>query len=183
MRKLSFIVIILIVAALAGGSFFLFDSQGPSLTTLYENDSENLSSSEAKFLDVPFISQKEMYCSEASVAMVLHYYGKTQYTQEYVNENIAINFENMFPEIRNYLENCNYAFLEVEGLKEEIDENDPVIIRLDVKIRHTVVVVGYDENRIYAHDPAVGENLSITPEKLYKYWISSENGYWAIIMD
>ncbi len=175
MRKLSLVIIFLVIVALAGFSLFLSNSYRSDSSIIYENNpEENLSNS--VILNVPYISQNEMFCSEASVAMVLHYYGKTQYTQEFVHENIAVNFENMFPEIRNYLENSNFAALRVKDLKKEIDENDPVIIRIIArKIRHTVVVVGYQDNNIYVHDPAVGENLSITSDKLCKYWIPVKN--------
>jgi len=122
-------------------------------------------------LDVPFVLQKEWCCSEASASMVLRYYGH-DLSQDQINEMGYDRFENMLPLLAKYV-NCKYAFLTTEDLKREIDEGDPVIIRIlppPGSFLHTIVVVGYDNKNIYVHDPAVGPKLPVSPQTLLSVW-------------
>lgn len=140
-------------------------------------DGEN---SHLKLLAVPFISQKKLYCSEASATMILHYYGKNKITQEYVHENISINFEKMLPPLTRYLD-CSYEALRIEGLKREINEGDPIMIRLLIgEVRHTVVVVGYKTESVIIHDPERGKNLKMSYETLLNHWIPVNSGHMSI---
>lgn len=129
-------------------------------------------------LDVPFVFQKEWYCSEASASMVLRYYGHNL-SQDQINEMGYDRFENMLPLLAKYV-NCKYGFLTMEDLKREIDEGDPVIIRILIgRTLHTIVVVGYDNKHIYVHDPAVGPRLPVNPQALLSVWQFTK--YAAII--
>jgi len=129
-------------------------------------------------LDVPFVLQKEWYCSEASASMVLRYYGH-DLSQDQINEMGYDRFENMLPLLAKYV-NCKYAFLTMEDLKREIDEGDPVIIRiLPGSFLHTIVVVGYNNKYIYVHDPAVGPKIPVDPQALLFVWRFTK--YAAII--
>lgn len=189
MKKVLVIgVISLFIISLVGALVFQSRQGSPSL---YSGEIEGSEASSAVLLDVPFVSQKEWYCSEASATMILQYYGYGNVTQEYVNKNIAYNFETMLLESENYpenfgdyLENCTYANIDLENLRSEIDENDPVMIRLLAgKYRHTVVVVGYSSDFIYVHDPAKGKYQKMNAETLFDYWIPKDGGYLAITMD
>lgn len=182
MRKLYILLLVLLFAGLVIG-FFLQFPEPSSEPVLYENNENNLNNSGKVLLNVPFFRQEEeWYCSEASAVMILQYYGYENITQDFVNENMAINFETMVKPLENYLENISYAVLNIENLKAEINENDPVIVRISSNnVRHTIVVVGYDfEGNLIVHDPALGENLVITEETLKKYWVSIDGGYIAI---
>ncbi len=129
-------------------------------------------------LDVSFVLQKEWYCSEASASMVLRYYGYNL-SQDQINEMGYDRFENMLPLLAKYV-NCKYSSLTIEGLKREIDEGDPVIIRVLIgNVLHTIVVVGYDNKYIYIHDPAVGPKIPASPQALLSVWKPTK--YAAII--
>lgn len=131
-------------------------------------------------LDVPFIFQKPWYCSEASASMVLQYYGYN-FTQDQIHNLGYDRFENMLPFIQKYV-NGHYDSLKIDDLKREVDEGKPVIIRvLPGNYLHTVVVVGYDENYIYIHDPAVGAYLQTNPKTLLKIW--EPTNFKAIVFD
>lgn len=145
---------------------------------LYSGSLDGAEPSET-ILDVPFVWQKEWYCSEASASMVLQYYDY-DVTQDEVHEKIADRFESMIPPLRQYL-SCDYAYLNLENLRKEINENDPIMIRLRIgKYRHTVVIVGYTDDYFLVHDPAQGAYLKANPEALLNYW--EPTGYLAIII-
>ncbi|KXA93074.1 hypothetical protein AKJ66_02870 [candidate division MSBL1 archaeon SCGC-AAA259E22] len=66
--------------------------------------------------------------------------------------------------------------MNLESLKKEIDEKNPVIIRIIMpRGLHTVVVVGYGKSGsiIYIHDPAKTEYMGVSKEILLNRWISS----------
>lgn len=178
MRK-AFVLIVFLLSFSLGGALIPQSCSEPT-SDLYLGKIKNPETSSAVLLDVPFVRQKKMYCSEASTTMVLRYYGYNEITQDYVNENIAINFENMLPRLKNYLD-CSYATLSLKGLEKEINEGDPIMIRLQLKgYYHTVVVVGYGENFLLIHDPARGKYLKANPEVLQRYW--KLTGHSAIIV-
>lgn len=177
--------IAVLVTLLVSLGYLLISQPGLNLTfpNLYSGELNGSGGSDATLLDVPFVSQKEFYCSEASVAMVMQYYGFSHATQESVHENIGTYFEEMLYPLRNYL-NCDIKPLQVNDLKSEIDENDPVIIRLQLgNYRHTVVLVGYEENFFYVHDPGVGKYQKMTVETLLKYWVPAREGYMAMVFN
>ncbi len=135
-------------------------------------------SQEAVVLDVPFVKQRPWFCSEASASMLLQYYG-FNLTQEEINAMGYDRFENMLPLIQKYL-NASYAHLTLGELKAQIDMGRPVMVRLEINgIRHTVVVVGYDENYIYVNDPARGPAVPVPVKKFMRLW--SRTGYLAIV--
>ncbi len=167
-------VTIAVTAILLSIGFFIFQRE----IKFPENGTEQ--SAGRVILDVPFVFQKEWYCSEASASMVLRYYGHNL-SQDQINEMGYDRFENMLPLLAKYV-NCKYGSLTIEGLKREIDEGDPVIIRIlprGARALHTIVVVGYDNKYIYVHDPAVGLKLTVSPQVLLSVWQSTK--YAAII--
>lgn len=181
MRSIGSLLVILLLCAIMGYILLalLFPPQ-PSQNDLYVSGGGPGGQHSAKILDVPFFHQKPWYCSEASASMVLAYYGYN-ISQDDIHENGYESFETMFPLLSRYVD-CNYDSLDIEGLKKEIDEGDPVMIRISSgKDRHTIVVVGYDENFFYVHDPAFvnGENLRTDPEVLLNYW--KPTGFAAIV--
>lgn len=182
MKKSFVLIIVLLLGILLASNWaFLYRSETFSPSDLYSGSADGNGTSRVVLLDVPFVRQKDFYCSEASTTMILRYYGYSDVTQEYVNRNIAINFENMLPGLRGYL-NCSYTVLDVEGLKDEIAEEDPVMIRLQLgNYLHTVVVVGYEENSFFVHDPSQGKYLKTNIEALQKYW--EPVGNMAIVVE
>jgi len=152
------------------GSYYELKAKSEELKSEYGED--------RVVLDVPFVRQKEWYCSEASASMVLKYYGY-DLSQDQIHDMGYDRFETMLPLLSRYV-NCKYSSLTIEGLKEEIDEEDPVILRIQLtRTLHTIVAVGYDSNHIYVHDPAKGQNLLLKPEDLLKTWWFTN--YMAII--
>ncbi|MHC1586858.1 MAG: C39 family peptidase [Candidatus Hecatellaceae archaeon] len=136
----------------------------------------------AKFLEVPFVRQKPLYCSEASASMVLQYYG-FQVSQDDVHNAGVEAFEDaaMLDFLKRYVEVERRGGLSLEDIKAEIDEGNPVILRIVVgSYRHSIVVVGYDEKYIYIHDPDVGPYLKADPQVLLKFW--SKTGRQAILI-
>ncbi|MGP3667167.1 MAG: C39 family peptidase [Candidatus Bathyarchaeota archaeon] len=158
-----------------------FISKAPQTNLqIYSGKLEEENLTKIKILDVPFFYQKPWFCSEASASMVLAYYGYNL-TQDEINYLGYDRFENMLPLLSNYLGKCYYASLNMKQLKSEIDNGKPVIIRIQInEYLHTVVVVGYDENYLYIHDPAVGSYLKCKPEKLLEVWRQTE--FKAIII-
>ncbi len=143
--------------------------------TIGGNSSENNKTSESVKLDVPYIPQEGMGCSEASTAMVLEYY-RYDASQEMVKEKIGGFFEELLPGLKEYLPESHYASMNFKSLKKEVDEGNPVIMRIIApRGLHTVVVIGYEknENIIYIHDPAITEYMKVSKETLLSRWISS----------
>lgn len=179
MDKTSIGLIIVLFIAVLLGEFLL---ESPTTSEPYDLyiGSGNGEIENGKILNVPFVRQNYMYCSEASASMVLRYYGY-DISQEEVHDNISDRFENMVEPLSEYLP-CRMKSLGLSDLKKEIDENDPVMIRLQFgRYRHTVVVVGYDENFLYLHDPEVSEYMEADPNVLLEYW--EPTGYAAIVID
>ena len=173
-------VLTLLIACTIGGyilSAVFTPSQQP-LDSLYVSNGEP--SPHATILDVPFVHQKPWYCSEASASMVLMYYGY-EITQDDIHESGYESFEIMVPLLSQYID-CGYATARIDDLKKEISEGDPVIARISLQgYRHTIVVVGYDEDYLYVNDPAFpdGKNLKMNPEIFMDRW--KDTGFAAII--
>ncbi|MEA1904278.1 MAG: C39 family peptidase [Candidatus Hadarchaeota archaeon] len=182
MRFIRLLSIILILCAVVGYalSAVLIPSQTSS-GDLYVWDGGSGPHDSATILNVPFVHQRPWYCSEASASMVLGYYGY-EISQNDIHDMGYDRFEVMLPLLSQYVDCDSEYYLEVEDLKEEIDEEDPVMIRILLgEDRHTIVVVGYDEKYLYVHDPAYlnGENLKTDPEVLLDYW--ELTGFAAIV--
>ena len=130
---------------------------------------EELKRMGAKVLNVPFVRQKPWFCSEASASMVLRFYG-FNVTQDDVSRAGYTSFEDMLPFLRRYIQ-CEYAILTLDDLRREIDLGRPVIIRiLPGQYLHTIVVVGYNDNYFYVHDPAIGPYVKMEEGKLLSVW-------------
>lgn len=91
----SKLLIFLFITIFLSSTLIALGTSSPK--NLYSGVLKDGENSHLKLLAVPFISQKKLYCSEASATMILHYYGQNKITQEYVHENISINFEKMLP--------------------------------------------------------------------------------------
>jgi uncharacterized protein YvpB len=102
--------------------------------------------------------------------MVLQYYG-FNVSQEDVSKEGYDRFENMLPFLQRYVEAEYLKGLSLEEVKAQIDAGNPVILRILLgSYRHSVVVVGYDRNHIYIHDPAQGPYMKADPQTLMKVW-------------
>ena len=177
------IAVLVVVFALAGFALFFMPFRGVTFSGAYENlyagslhagENQNL-----HVLDVPFVRQKPWYCSEASASMVLQYYG-FNISQDDVHNAGFDRFENMLPFLQRYVD-AEYRRLSLDELREQIDFGNPVIIRIMAgEYRHSVVVVGYDEQYIYIHDPAVGPYLKARPSILLRVW--EPTGYLSIVL-
>lgn len=183
-KKLASSIVVAVVVLSIGAVLYDVFSEGVPPSFYFDGAEYVDNVSKGVMLDVPFISQKEMYCSEASVAMVLEYYGHEGIGQDYVHENIGEYFEEMLPELEEYLQ-CQYSSVVPYDLRKEIDENDPVVVRLQFgDYRHTVVVVGYEDNFFYVHDPGLEKGyLQVTEDNLAKSWVPHGEGYLAITVE
>lgn len=120
-------------------------------------------------LEVPFVRQKEWYCSEASASMVLQYYGYYM-SQDEIHNLGYTQFENMLPILQQYID-AKYARLSLEGLIKELEKRNPVIIRIvEGRYFHTVVVVGYEDGIIYVNDPALRPKMPVSAPILLEKW-------------
>jgi ABC-type bacteriocin/lantibiotic exporter with double-glycine peptidase domain len=132
-------------------------------------------------LNVPYVKQKPNFCSEASASMVLKYYDYNV-SQDEINRMGYDRFENMLPLLKRYV-NCTYKSLSIDELQEEIRKNNPVIIRVRAGVSlHTVVVVGYEDDCLLIHDPALGPYIPIKlslGESFIRAWASTN--YSSII--
>ena len=112
--------------------------------------------------------------------MVLQYYG-FNLSQEEIHREGFDRFENMLPLFQRYLQAEDVRGLSLQAVKAQIGEGNPVILRiLPGSFRHSIVVVGYDANYIYVHDPAKGPYLKIDPQSLLEVW--KPTGQRAIIL-
>ncbi|MHC1586587.1 MAG: C39 family peptidase [Candidatus Hecatellaceae archaeon] len=162
---IGLILLLALLFYLEGG---LNPSPSPSLEELYVG--VLCSEDKAEILHVPFVRQKPLYCSEASASMVLQYYG-FQISQDQVHDAGFDRFENMLPFLQRYVEAEYQENFSLEEVKREIDRGNPVILRLLIDgYRHSVVVVGYDEEYLYIHDPDVGPYLKANPKVLEELW-------------
>jgi uncharacterized protein YvpB len=101
--------------------------------------------------------------------MVLEYYGY-EVSQHEVHAH-SERFETMIPFLRGFIDCELVTNFGLDDLKAEISRGNPVMIRiLSGEYRHTIVIVGYDESYLYAHDSDVGAFLKTNPDVLLKYW-------------
>lgn len=178
MRKFLYLIGILLIFSVVLVFVVRFPTEYYSPSDLYytedKHDSQNF-----VLLNVPFVKQEPWYCSEAAASMVLQYYGH-DVSQYQVHENGYESFENMLQFISRYV-NCEYRQgVGISELKDQIDDGDPIIIRILLEnFRHTLVVVGYDDNHIFVHDPGLGKNIKASPEALMYFWEPTD--YLAIV--
>jgi ABC-type bacteriocin/lantibiotic exporter with double-glycine peptidase domain len=115
---------------------------------------------------VPFIKQKENFCSEASFTMLGRFYGKN-ITQEQVAEmdveegdDFCYYFDQLLPCFRDIGLDCKLeSDLELKDIEEQLKNNNPVIVRTNpiqnpIGALHTIVVVGITDKDIIVNDPA-----------------------------
>ena len=168
---LGIVSIVVVILVIVSATYFEYKSSPTSEEDLklQLRRYEELKRMGAKVLNVPFVRQKPWFCSEASASMVLRFYG-FNVTQDDVSKAGYTCFEDMLPFLRRYLQ-CEYAILTLDDLRREIDLGRPVIIRiLPGQYLHTVVVVGYNDNYFYLHDPAINPYVKVDESKLLSVW-------------
>jgi len=170
-----------IVTIALATSCLAFEFVSPPKDELYRGKAAGPENSgSVLILDVPFFPQEEeFYCSEASASMVLGYLGYSVSQGEVHRE--SDKFETMAPFLSRYVD-CEPVWgLGIEALKREISQGDPVMVRILVgRYLHTVVVVGYGEECLYVHDPALGAFLRADQDALLRLW--EPTGFAAIVL-
>lgn len=127
--------------------------------------------------NVPFVKQKDKFCGPASMASVMQFYGE-DIGQDEIAEEIYIPELNgaLISDMENYARDNGYSVESVNGniemLKSNLDENNPVILLVDkgkwkVSVPHYYVAYGYNDlNRTVIIHTGYKQNQEISYEKL-----------------
>jgi len=136
--------------------------------------------------NVPFVKQKDKFCGPASLASVMQFYGK-DIDQDEIAEVVYIPELNgaLISDMENYAKDRGYKVESVNGniemLKSNLDENNPVILLVDkgkwkVSVPHYYVAYGYNDlNRTVIIHTGYKQNQKISYEKLDQEWERMNN--------
>jgi ABC-type bacteriocin/lantibiotic exporter with double-glycine peptidase domain len=136
--------------------------------------------------NVPFVKQKDKFCGPASMASVMQFYGE-DIGQDEIAEEIYIPELNgaLISDMENYARDNGYSVESVNGniemLKSNLDENNPVILLVDkgkwkVSVPHYYVAYGYNDlNRTVIIHTGYKQNQEISYEKLDQEWERMNN--------
>lgn len=136
--------------------------------------------------NVPFVKQKDKFCGPASMALVMQFYGE-DIGQDEIAEEIYIPELNgaLISDMENYARDNGYSVESVNGniemLKSNLDENNPVILLVDkgkwkVSVPHYYVAYGYNDlNRTVIIHTGYKQNQEISYEKLDQEWERMNN--------
>lgn len=146
------------------------------------------------FLDVPYSPNGfQNSCSETSAEMILRAFGVVGWSQYEIHEKGYHTFEggvsegdlgllNMFK----YETFCNkkgesikfhvelFENGDLKTLKSWIDKGIPIIVRIETNDRgdrHTIVIVGYNNEGIFKHDNDLGSALFVPNNRFIKRWL------------
>lgn len=133
-------------------------------------------------LNVPQINAVEGRCSDASIQMVLQYYGFYYPSLEEIGPKIKDYIWGATPFLSNYLRTTGYGPGMVGELYTSLDNEHPVFMRIKPSGQeggHTVVLVGYDKTKdlFYVNDPAFHRaRYSYRTQDLLDEWEAARRG-------
>ena len=152
-----------------------------------DNYAENLP--ESSKIDIPHILQRDRYsCATTSLAMVISYYDKTNYSKIDFWEasksriNDVRSYGNDMAGLKRAAEHYGYTKYDLmmvfnkEKIKFLISEGIPVIVNIRNFFKnsyHAVVVNGYDKDGFFITDPASSYEYKKSYEKFNAHWYAN----------
>ena len=143
----------------------------------------------AKVLSVPFFPQEENQCGPVSLAEVYNFWG-VRITPERIAEDIfaasvngTLDMDMLLYPRRSGFRTLTYRG-GMEDIRNRIDNGYPLIVLVDlgfsiVQKNHFMVIVGYNNNGIYAHSGR--ERGKFFPyAELERIW--KRTGYWTLLI-
>lgn len=144
-------------------------------------------------LDVPFFQQQKNGCGAASVAMVMHYWGRqmasTSPSPERVYKRLYDEKRKGIPlsDMRRYLEESGFRAFTLRGQWEDVERNlamgRPIIVGLrkkgSTKRMHFAVLVGADGDHVWLNDPTRKKADRLKEPAFRKQWDLAER--WMLL--
>ena len=151
---------------------------------------------EGKYLEAPFIAQKEFSCGPASLAMVLNYYGclisQEEIAKNFSSDQLLGSFSlDLIAEAKALGFSVEFGAGNLEKIKQSLEQNKPAIVFWNYLLeplpaRHFAVVVGYFEthNQTYLiiHSGAK-PNQVFSQKNFLKLWARENNWMMTIKPD
>ena len=155
----------------------------------------------SNFVPVTYRSQEtDYYCGPACVQMALSYLSdsspsQSQLASEMQTSQVTYTYKMRFPFDNRGFTSVYEEFMSVEGLKTHNSNGELVIILIYFSTahlyQHYVLVVGYDSDGVYVHDPwpiewsqpidrTTGANASISNSLLADLW-NCNPPYWGLV--
>ncbi len=121
-------------------------------------------------LDVPYVEQETNGCLQASVTMILQYYGLNISLNEVDNNIGQSDGLGNLVKLPDYLETIGfkmeYKKLTIAEIEDILQENKPILaiqyFSLTDSDFHYRVIRGYDDKGIITNDPIIGEDYKIS---------------------
>jgi len=138
-------------------------------------------------LAVPFVPQAQDTCGAASLAMVLRYWGvpadpdALAASAHDAGERGALG--SRLVEVARDLGVFAIAYEgDLAQLKSSLQEGRPIIVALgdSSRLRHDVVVVGFEDGRVLVHDPAEGRDRRMREGEFERRWNAAAR--WSLLV-
>jgi len=132
-------------------------------------------------LPVPYVSQSEQLCGGAAVAMVLRYYGARGVMAEEFSALVEPKAGGI--RVRRLVDavvSRGWRAVALQGsatsVREQLDKGQPVIALISVGHNrfHYVVITGWTDREVVAHDPAVAPDRTYSIEQFENAWAGSD---------
>lgn len=146
-------------------------------------------------LDVPFFRQEKKGCGSASVAMVVHYWGRQYFGLGLQSEDPKEVHEQLYSsevggirlsDMKRYLQERGFHAFTLraswEDLEDHLSKRRPVIACLKNGPRaalHYAVVVGFEGKRVWINDPARRKRKSLKRSSFDKRWAAADR--WVLL--
>jgi len=138
-------------------------------------------------LQVPFFRQEKNGCGAASVAMVMHYWGKRQPPDEVYRKLYDAELHGIpLAAMKQYLEEAGMRAFTLQGewadVQEHLGKGRPIIVGLKKhrqKPMHFAVIVGAESDRLWLNDPTRTKAMGVTRADFLKQW--KQAGQWMLL--
>jgi hypothetical protein len=142
--------------------------------------------SSVPLLDVPYLPQSEALCGGAAIAMVMRYWGVTAVYAESFADLVDSGANGIHGrDLIRALEGRGFAALALEGdvarIQTLLAKRQPVIALIEDRPGrlHYVVIVGWQGNRVIAHDPARSPFRVLDADAFLRAW--SPSRFWMLV--
>ncbi len=152
-----------------------------------QNESASSASRRLSLLDVPYISQSELLCGGAAVAMVLRYWGESGVMAEDFANLVdrsagGIATGDLVTALRARGSTAIPTQASAALARAELEAGRPVIALIEDRpgAFHYVVLVGWHDRALVYHDPARTPFIVMPPEDFERRWNASGNWMVAV---